>query len=411
MAIDPSIALQVQQFQAPDMMNALAKAQSIKSQQMQNRMNEREMQSMDAEAQSNQQLNALFRESGGDLSKMRQNPNLDMQTALRLDELQASQGKTQADQKRAQLDLATKQIEAGIMILGSSQDQGSYDAGLQKMQQMGMDVSRFPKQYSPQTVEQLVQQGMTAKDRLQMQRDERRNALEERKLGLMEQRMMQGGQSSGVDAQDKGWEVKETANGLVRVNKYTGDVAPVTMEWQTLKGKQSGSAKTNLSATAQKELFEADDMITSGQNVMSALDQALSLNNKAYSGYGAQERAAVRSNLPGESEEANATVDMNNIITGQALESLKATFGGMPTEGERKILLELQASVDKTPKQRESILKRAREMAARRVEVNRKKADALRKGTYMTESFDAGVGMQDQAPAEDNIDDLLEMYQ
>ena len=297
------------------------------------------------------------------------------------------------------------------MILGSAQDQGSYDAGLQKMQQMGMDVSRFPKQYSPQTVEQLVQQGMTAKDRLQMQRDERRNALEERKLGLMEQRMMQGGQSSGLDAQDKGWEVKETANGLVRVNKYTGDVAPVTMEGQTLKGKQSGTAKTNLSATAQKELFEADDMITSGQNVISALDQALSLNNKAYSGYGASERAAVRSNLPGESEEANATVDMNNIITGQALESLKATFGGMPTEGERKILLELQASVDKTPKQRESILKRAKEMAARRVEVNRKKADALRKGTYMTESFDAGVGMQDQAPAEDNIDDLLEMYQ
>lgn len=137
-----------------------------------------------------------------------------------------------------------------------------------------------------------------------------------------------------------------------------------------------------LSATAEKELFEADDNIKSGNSTIGLLKQALELNDKAYSGYFAKGRAVVRSNLPGDSEAADATVNLDNIMTSQALESLKSTFGGAPTEGERKILLDIQASADKTPKQREELIKRAIQASEQRLVFNTNKAKSLRSGTY-----------------------------
>ena len=132
-------------------------------------------------------------------------------------------------------------------------------------------------------------------------------------------------------------------------------------------------------------MFEADDNIQAGKNVISTLTEALSLNEKAYSGFGAKQRAVFRSNLlPGNTDSADATILLDNLMTNQALNSLKMTFGGMPTEGERKILLDVQASADKTPAQRKEIIERAIEAAKNRVIINTNKAKALRLGTHNT---------------------------
>lgn len=141
-----------------------------------------------------------------------------------------------------------------------------------------------------------------------------------------------------------------------------------------------------LSATAQKELFEADDTVQAAQNVKAILGEAAKINDEAYSGYMAKPRAYLRSNLPFESKGADATIQLDNMMTGQALESLKLIFGGMPTEGERKILLEMQASADKTPGQRKDIINRAMKAAERREASSVNKAKALRAGTYFSEN-------------------------
>lgn len=140
-----------------------------------------------------------------------------------------------------------------------------------------------------------------------------------------------------------------------------------------------------MSVTLQKELLESDDTVQGSKAVIDTLQNALAINKNAYSGYGAKPRAILRSNLPGESEAANATINIDNMMTGQALESLKLVFGGMPTEGERKILLDMQASVDKTPAQREAIMNRAIAAAKRRGEFAARKAQAIRSGTYLNE--------------------------
>jgi hypothetical protein len=172
-------------------------------------------------------------------------------------------------------------------------------------------------------------------------------------------------------------------------------------------GMRPAKSMQPLSAAQQKEVIEADEIVQSSQNVINTLNQALKINPMAYSGYGAKGRAVVRSNLPGASPAADATINLENMVSGQALESLKSTFGGNPTEGERKILLDLQASADKTPKQREEIINRAIAAAENRMRFNAQKAEALRGGTYMRPGYSPVTTQPQQTggmPSQSDID-------
>jgi hypothetical protein len=163
--------------------------------------------------------------------------------------------------------------------------------------------------------------------------------------------------------------------------------------------EKRGSGPGKMSATLQKELIESDDMAETSRTTIDTLKQALTINEKAYSGYGAKQRAQARAHIGKSSPEADNTIQLDNLIGTQALAGMKAIFGGNPTEGERAILLDLQASVDKTPKQRAEIIARAVKLAERRMKVNQMKASSIRRGTYLTE----GTGV-----ADDLADDLAQ---
>lgn len=164
-------------------------------------------------------------------------------------------------------------------------------------------------------------------------------------------------------------------------------------EFVPVGGPKQASARDNpMNATIQKEIFEADEAVQAGEATISGLTRALELNQVAYDGPFADQRSAAAA-LFG-NQEGIATQELKNVVTAQALESLKAVFGGMPTEGERKILLEIQGSVDQPKPVREAIYKRAMAAAERRMEANRAKAGGLRSGEY----FDPGFGGQ-AAPA------------
>lgn len=155
-----------------------------------------------------------------------------------------------------------------------------------------------------------------------------------------------------------------------------------------------------MSPTTQKELFEAEDVVNSGAFVVDALDQALTLNASAFDGPMADIRGDT-SALFG-NEGGVATAQLKNLTTELALNQLKATFGAAPTEGERQILMELQGSVNQPKKVREKIFKRAKELALRRIEINKQKAEALRTGDYFEPGFSSGEPAQ--------VDDILSKY-
>jgi hypothetical protein len=155
-------------------------------------------------------------------------------------------------------------------------------------------------------------------------------------------------------------------------------------------------AGAKLSSAAEKELYEVEDKIAAGKEVVLAFEQALKLNNLAYQGplAGAKEVAGRFVPIVSGSEAQTATADLENIVLGTALTQLKAIFGAAPTEGERKILIDVQGSINKPVKTREAIWKRAQQAAARRIATNQEKIKGIKSGAYTR--MDTGEAPQEQ---------------
>jgi hypothetical protein len=164
-----------------------------------------------------------------------------------------------------------------------------------------------------------------------------------------------------------------------------------------------GAGGVRLSPTAQKEVFEADDSVQAAQSAIQALTQAKGLNDKAMGFMGAGAAAKVGTLLPESMRPAtvDATNELDNLVTNSAVPQLKMIFGGNPTEGERKILMDIAGSSSASPSVRRGIFDRAIAAAEKRAQFNAQKAQQLRGGTYFTPQ---GGG---QAPAAPSANDPL----
>lgn len=168
-----------------------------------------------------------------------------------------------------------------------------------------------------------------------------------------------------------------------------------------LTGKMPREDQQPLTATDKKAILEADEGVQAAQNAIRGLDQALKLSKEAYSGMGAGVLGTVVDKaVPWATPGATATTQLDQVVTSQALEQLKSLFGAAPTEGERKILLDIQGSVSQSQAAREAIYKRAREAALRRLEFNKQRAAAMRNQTYYQSN--GGPQQTQTAPLGDN---------
>lgn len=153
-----------------------------------------------------------------------------------------------------------------------------------------------------------------------------------------------------------------------------------------LTGKMPREDAQPLTATDKKAILEADEMVASNRAAIQALKEARGLSGKANAGWLAGTRASVGANLPdllvpdaiSSPESSEATINYDNAVIGQALMQLKSIFGAAPTEGERKILLDLQGSASQPRAVREQILDRAKRAAEARLKFNEDRARSLR---------------------------------
>ena len=141
---------------------------------------------------------------------------------------------------------------------------------------------------------------------------------------------------------------------------------------------------TPVSATEQKQIFETEDTITSGLGVTRTLEDALSLNGQAYEGSLSGWRKSLGQLFSSDDPRYVATENFDNLVQGNALQSLKLTFGGNPTEGERTILMDLQAISSKPRPVRDAILRRALEAAKTRIGRETQRLERLKGGEYGT---------------------------
>lgn len=151
-----------------------------------------------------------------------------------------------------------------------------------------------------------------------------------------------------------------------------------------LTGKMPREDMGPLTATDKKAIMEADDAVLSAQTAIENLSKAKELSRQALSGPGSATRGYIGSFLPDGygGTTSQATVDLNNLVTTNALSQLKAIFGAAPTEGERAILLDIQGSSNLPDASRQKIYDRAIALAQRRMDFNKQRASELRGGDY-----------------------------
>lgn len=188
--------------------------------------------------------------------------------------------------------------------------------------------------------------------------------------------------------------------------EYKARWNPNTKSWERVGGLKS--KMNDLTVTDKKAILEADEAVMAGENVISALDEAIALNDEAYSGAFAESRGYGASLFGGDA--GVATEKIKQIVTSNALESLKLIFGGMPTEGERKILLEIQGSVNQAPEVRKDIWMRAKALAQRRIDFNRARADELRGGTFYRQDGGGAPPAPVPGALDPAIEDLVRTY-
>jgi hypothetical protein len=157
-----------------------------------------------------------------------------------------------------------------------------------------------------------------------------------------------------------------------------------------LTGKMPREDAQPLTATDKKAILEADEGVLAGETALKALNDAKALSPRANQGWGASARATLGNNLPdwmvpdivSSPQSSKDTAVYENVVLGQALSQLKSIFGAAPTEGERQILMDLQASVSKPDKVRQELLATATGLAEKRLAFNRQRAAELRGGDF-----------------------------
>jgi hypothetical protein len=142
-------------------------------------------------------------------------------------------------------------------------------------------------------------------------------------------------------------------------------------DWNANEDRRIGTAMKKMqlnkpTARQEKTYNENIGLIDNGDIAINTIDYALNLSKTAFEGIGALERSNIQKYNPlADASSKQAAINtglMNNAIQEKALSALKVTFGGMPSEGERKILLEIQGSANLPRQEREAIWERAKQL-------------------------------------------------
>jgi hypothetical protein len=193
------------------------------------------------------------------------------------------------------------------------------------------------------------------------------------------------------------YDMQKLGNQIVRTDPQTG-VSDVVFTG-------AGADEKPPTSTELKEIFDSSDVISSSEGAKSALLRAKTImadqgENKPYSGFGASMRTQL-ARLPdglvpdalADKGRAAATTEARTLVQEQALGNMKAIFGGNPTEGERQILMQMQALPDFTPEEQQKIIDNATQAIDRRIEFNKRKMKAVETRDY------SGLTEQPAAPS------------
>ena len=153
---------------------------------------------------------------------------------------------------------------------------------------------------------------------------------------------------------------------------------------------------SKLTPTEVKLKTETEDLLAASDAGMKALSQAYKLNPNTFDNSlpDLAQRKLLEASGRKDTKLENTRI-MENLLAEKALSGLKAAFGGNPTEGERKIMLDVQGIGAKSVEERGKIMKSA--YAAMKVarERQNKRLNEINQGLYReTTPAPAGEGIE-----------------
>lgn len=146
-------------------------------------------------------------------------------------------------------------------------------------------------------------------------------------------------------------------------NAYRDVMAQVAGGNLDLRRRQVDTAESAAAKLTPAELKlkdEAQDAMDSARNAYSSLMQALTLSDTAYAGSAVDKAKRIALGAIGSSDpRLAATEQLESALRRVDLDSLRATFGGNPTEGERAALSALSGLAAATPETRKKLIQAA----------------------------------------------------
>lgn len=177
-----------------------------------------------------------------------------------------------------------------------------------------------------------------------------------------------------VNATLAGMSVQQ-ANQLLAIQKF-----------ENLKSQQA-----KLGPAEMKLKTEVEDILTSTDQAMLDLKRAYQLNPNTFdTSLGDVAQRKVLETAGSKDPKVIATREQTNLLSKSAVGKLKTAFGGNPTEGERKILLDMEG-IDAKSKEERAIIMRNSYMALKaRREREQKRLNEINQGLYRDTSAPTG---------------------
>ena len=289
MAIDPSIALQLRPIQHTDPLESFSKLLALKNMQQQGLMGAESLKGAQLSNQvaqrginEDQQIKDALAKTGGNFqaalpSIIQASPTKGLEFQKNLMGAQ----KLKLETTKMQLEHDMKTTEFTGQQLAAVKDQDGYQGALDTLKAAGVDTSRMPPQFDPNTVQGYIQKGMSIKDRLQQEHQKVLEGLRGREVATTEatQARLQTESDArlpGVKAESvlKGLEVvgqkpiqpHEKAMQDIAAKNAENNVSPAELQLRAAKGDAVARAALDRQQQDQIRVARASRPITNIMN-------------------------------------------------------------------------------------------------------------------------------------------------
>jgi hypothetical protein len=147
---------------------------------------------------------------------------------------------------------------------------------------------------------------------------------------------------------------------------------------------------TPISATDKKAIFEAEDEGPAVQGTIETLNEAMGLNDKAMSGWGAGLAAEIGTKMPGigmvigseGQQKAKDTLAWSKAMNPEAIKVMASTLKGATTDFELRKFVDLLSDTSTPPEIRKQVMQRMLTVAERKKQIVDRRVKELRSGDY-----------------------------